>query len=229
VNTLQEAIAIPASTGLLTGELSVPENAGGLVIFAHGTGSSHLSPRNQFVAQKLNSDGFATFLFDLLTEDEEIEDLSTGDLRFDIAFLADRLTFATSWLRANKNVAEFPYGFFGASTGAAAALRSAAGSEVRAIVSRGGRPDMAGDALTKTEAATLLIVGGEDKLVLELNRQAYDKIRAAKRLAIIPGATHLFEEPGTLEHAAQLAGEWFLKYLRGPGKGDPAAWKDENK
>lgn len=195
----------------LPGDLSIPPEAGGIVLFAHGSGSSRLSPRNVFVARQLQQRNIATLLFDLLTEEED----SNYATRFDIRLLTDRLILTTGWLQQHDEYTRLPLGFFGASTGSAAALRAAAalGSQIHAVVSRGGRPDLAMDALPDVRAATLLIVGGADTEVLALNRQAFNAIHSAKELAIVPGATHLFEEPGTLEEVARLAGEWFTHYL----------------
>ena len=199
----------------LDGGLCIPPGARGVVLFAHGSGSSRLSPRNQFVARELRKTGLATLLFDLLTRDEERIDAFSGELRFDIDFLAKRLVAATDWLSARPDAHSLNIGYFGASTGAAAALVAAAQrpETVRAIVSRGGRPDLAGDALPRVEAPTLLIVGGNDTQVIHLNEAAMRQLHSASKLAIVPGATHLFEEPGTLEQVAQLAATWFQKYL----------------
>jgi len=182
------------------------------VLFAHGSGSSHLSPRNVYVARALQKAHLATLLFDLLTEEEELD----RDNVFDIDMLANRLREATAWTRAQAPARQLPVGYFGASTGAAAALIAAAGdSSIGAVVSRGGRPDLAGDALERVTAPTILIVGGDDDLVITLNRQAYARLRCEKRLSIVPGATHLFEEPGTLDQVVDLATQWFGKYLAG--------------
>jgi putative phosphoribosyl transferase len=210
---LSGQIIIPADQVKLNGILTIPEDAGGLVIFAHGSGSSRLSPRNTFVAGVLQKAGMATLLFDLLTEKED----ETYENRFDIPLLTVRLKAATQWVKGQGDSATFKIGYFGASTGTAVALVAAAdlGEEIKTIVSRGGRPDLANEALEKVLAPTLLIVGGEDYVVIELNKQAYDRIKAEKQLEIIPGATHLFEEPGTLEEAARLAAEWFKRHLIG--------------
>jgi dienelactone hydrolase len=200
----------------LEGDLGIPEGACGVVLFAHGSGSSRHSPRNRFVAGFLRKAGLATLLMDLLTRAEEAEDAYTGHLRFDIGFLAQRLVAATDWLSQNPDSAELTVGCFGASTGAAAALVTAAERPrvIRAVVSRGGRPDLAGAALPKVSAPTLLIVGGSDTPVIPLNREALAKLSAAeKQLVIIPGATHLFEEPGALEEVARLAADWFTRHL----------------
>jgi putative phosphoribosyl transferase len=200
----------------LDGDLSIPRAARGIVIFAHGSGSSRLSPRNQFVAGELQASGLATLLLDLLTPEEERVDAATGHLRFDIPLLATRLTEATNWVRHQPGISRLPAGYFGASTGAAAALMAAAGSEVvRAIVSRGGRPDLAGDALAHVVAPTLLIVGGNDEMVIELNERAMQRLHGRAELVLVPGASHLFVEPGSLEAVATLAREWFDRYLDG--------------
>lgn len=200
----------------LPGFLAVPEDATGIVLFAHGSGSSRFSSRNRFVAEVLNEAGLATLLFDLLTPDEHRIDEQTRHLRFDIGLLATRLLGAVDWIRHREETAEMAIGLFGASTGAAAALIAAADRpEVAgAVVSRGGRPDLAGDRLSDVLSPTLLIVGGYDLTVLELNRRAAEMLlRAEHRVEVVPGATHLFEEPGTLEQASQLARDWFVKYL----------------
>jgi putative phosphoribosyl transferase len=211
---------------VLEANLSIPKNAQGVVIFAHGSGSSRHSPRNRYVAQVLQNEGIATLLIDLLTEDEEEIDLQTRHLRFDIGLLSQRLITATDWLKQNPVSRNLKVGYFGASTGAAAALVAAAErpNTINAIVSRGGRPDLAGiDTLQKVQAPTLLIVGGNDVPVIDMNKQALDKMHMLKdnnnenkkkKLVIVPGATHLFEEPGKLEEVARLAAEWFTIYLR---------------
>ena len=199
----------------LSGDLSVPEGAAGVVLFAHGSGSSRLSPRNRYVADVLQQGGFATLLMDLLTSEEEEVDLRTRHLRFDIDLLAERLLLATDWLKQQAPARGLPIGYFGASTGAAAALVAAAqrASLLRAVVTRGGRPDLAGDALSNVQAPTLLIVGGNDQPVIELNRQALARLKCEKHLTIVGGATHLFEEPGALEEVANLAKQWFERHL----------------
>ena len=214
-------VKIPARGVLLDGDLTVPANLRGMVAFAHGSGSSRHSPRNRYVARVLNQAGLATLLFDLLTRDEESIDLKTAELRFNIGLLASRLLQATDWLVQQPQLEKFKAGYFGASTGAAAALVAAAEApeRVTSVVSRGGRPDLAGSALPRVHAATLLIVGGDDTPVIAMNRQALDQLRCEKQLVIVPGATHLFEEPGTLEQAAQLACEWFKAHL-GPKQDD---------
>jgi putative phosphoribosyl transferase len=206
---------VPAAGVVLDGDLSLADNAGRVVLFAHGSGSSRHSPRNRAVAGALNRRGMATLLVDLLTADEERIDARTGQLRFDIGLLADRLVGIIDWLRDNPETAALPVGLFGASTGAAAALVAAAKrpETVRAVVSRGGRPDLAGPALAEVNAPTLLIVGARDLHVLELNERARNAMRAPVQLRIIPGATHLFEEPGTLEQVAEQAADWFGAYL----------------
>ncbi len=199
----------------LEGDLGVPEDAGGVVLFAHGSGSSRHSPRNRYVARALREAGLATLLIDLLTPDEERVDLRTGHLRFDIELLAERLAGATDWLIEDPDTSNLLIGYFGASTGAGAALVTAADrpQEVGAIVSRGGRPDLAGDALPLVETPTLLIVGGNDVPVIGMNEEALGRLRAVKRLEIVAGATHLFEEPGALEEVARLAVGWFGRHL----------------
>lgn len=209
---LHESVTIPAGLAFLDGELILPANAPAVVLFAHGSGSSRFSPRNTYVASVLQQAGIGTLLFDLLTRAED-RDYET---RFDIALLTRRLLAATAWIRQDTRTQSLNIGYFGASTGAAAALQAAAerGQDVAAVVSRGGRPDLAGEAaLRKVTAPTLLIVGGFDDVVIELNREAYALLDCKKELTIIPGATHLFEEPGTLEQAANTAAAWFSKYL----------------
>jgi putative phosphoribosyl transferase len=199
----------------LEGNLNLPPRAGGVVLFAHGSGSSRFSKRNQYVADMLRGAGLATFLFDLLTGEEAALDEKTMLLRFDIPLLARRLTGATDWIREQKGIGELPLGYFGASTGAAAALVAAAErpQDVAAVVSRGGRPDLAEGALPRVKAATLLIVGGDDYQVIELNRAALERLSTTKELVIIPGATHLFPEPGALEEVSRLATDWFRRHL----------------
>jgi dienelactone hydrolase len=206
---------VPVEDVSLEGDLEIPAGARGLVMFAHGSGSGRHSPRNRFVAESLNARRLGTLLLDLLTEEEEVLDERTRHLRFDITMLARRLVFAADWLAENPSTATLPLGLFGASTGAGAAMIVAAqrSRRVQAVVSRGGRPDLAGDALPHVECPTLLIVGGWDAPVIELNRDAMARMRCTTRLTIVPGATHLFEEPGKLEEVARLAGEWFGMYL----------------
>lgn len=194
--------------------LGAPPSPRGVIIFAHGSGSSRHSPRNRFVAGSLNERGFATLLLDLLTETEEEIDRETAALRFDIALLARRMDLATSWWRKNGDFPVLPVGYFGASTGAGAALlASSQRDDISAIVSRGGRPDLAGPELTQVRAATLLIVGERDTVVIDLNRQAAAQMRAHHQISIVPKAGHLFEEPGALEEVARLAGDWFARYV----------------
>jgi putative phosphoribosyl transferase len=214
---LQELeVTIPAGGVFLAGNLTLPARPQGIILFAHGSGSSRYSPRNRFVAQAFQDDGFATLLMDLLTSKEEAIDIQSRQLRFDIGLLAGRLTEALDWLTKNPATADLPVGCFGASTGAAAALEAAARKQevVKAVVSRGGRPDLASEALPLVQAPTLLIVGGLDQLVIELNRQAMNKMTTQKQLEIVSGATHLFEEPGKLEKVASLASAWFRRHLR---------------
>jgi len=206
-------VKIPAGPIELSGELVLPSSVSGVVLFAHGSGSSRFSPRNTFVANVLQQQGIGTLLFDLLTRAED-QDYA---MRFDIGLLMRRLLDATAWLQANPATKALHIGYFGASTDAAAALQAAAemGNDIAAVVSRGGRPDLAGEtALSQVIAPTLLIVGSADYGVIELNEQAFALMRCKKELMLVPGATHLFEESGTLEQAAQLAANWFLKYLQ---------------
>jgi dienelactone hydrolase len=207
---------IPVTPITLAGELNIPAEAEGLVLFAHGSGSGRLSPRNQYVAQVIREAGIGTLLFDLLTREEEKIDQRTRHLRFDIDLLARRLAGVTEWVKKQKETSHLRVGYFGASTGAGAALVAAAklGDQIGAVVSRGGRPDMAGEALPLVVAPSLLIVGGFDDVVIRLNEEALAKLQCVKELKIVPGATHLFEEPGKLEDVAQLAAAWFQKYLR---------------
>ena len=205
----------------LEGNLIIPEGARGVVLFAHGSGSSRHSPRNRFVAQVLREAGLATLLLDLLTANEEAVDLHTGHLRFDIGLLAERLVGAAEWLTREEETADLAVGCFGASTGAAAALVAAAQRPDRAgaVVSRGGRPDLAGPMLFHVRAPTLLIVGGEDESVIALNELALERLGArVKRLVIVPWASHLFQEPGALEEVARLAADWFTRYLGPPAE-----------
>jgi len=211
----ERAIRIATGRVTLEGNLNLPQGARGVVLFAHGSGSSRHSPRNRHVAAVLNEGKLATLLIDLLTPDEEAIDLRTAQLRFDIGLLAERLVGTTDWLTQHEATRHLRIGIFGASTGAAAALVAAAERPdvVDAVVSRGGRPDMAGSALPRVQAPTLLIVGGNDTQVLELNRMAYAQLRCERRLMIVAGATHLFEEPGALDEVAQLARDWFERHL----------------
>jgi dienelactone hydrolase len=208
-------VVIESAGAELQGDLVVPGDARGVVVFAHGSGSSRRSPRNRAVAEVLQLEGFATLLLDLLTENEEDVDRRTGELRFDIELLADRVATAVGQIGQQVVVRGLPVGLFGASTGAAAALMAAARDEsVRAVVSRGGRPDLAGAALARVRAPTLLIVGGLDTQVLELNQDAGRRLTALTRIEVVEGATHLFEEPGTLEQVARLAAGWFSEHVR---------------
>ena len=212
---IDDQVQIVTETVSLDGELVVPAGAGGVVIFAHGSGSSRHSRRNQYVAHELRKGGLGTLLFDLLTQEEERVDQYTAHLRFDIHLLANRLVSATDWLRNQAGFSGLKFGYFGASTGGGAALVAAAHrpDDVGAVVSRGGRPDLAGQYLTRVKAPTLLIVGGEDRRVIELNREALLLLHSEAALEIIPGATHLFEEPGALEQVASLARTWFQRHL----------------
>jgi len=209
-------VQIPAGSATLEGELVVPPNPTGIVLFAHGSGSSRHSPRNQYVARIIREAGVGTLLFDLLTREEESVDLATRHLRFDIDLLARRLVEATAWVQKQDDTHHLRAGYFGASTGGGAALVAAAavGEDVGAVVSRGGRPDLAGAALPGVASPTLLIVGGRDFGVIELNQEAYAQLRCKKELKIVPGATHLFEEPGALEEVARLAADWFRQHLQ---------------
>ena len=210
-----QEVLIPVERVNLLGDLFLPEQTTGIVLFAHGSGSSRYSPRNQFVAQVIRDAGVGTLLFDLLTREEEAIDAHTRRLRFDIQLLKHRLLGATHWIRNQAETKDLKMGFFGASTGAAAALMAAAelGEKVSAVVSRGGRPDLAGALLARVTAPTLLLVGGCDEVVLQLNEEAYEKLQCQKELVVIPGATHLFEERGALEEVAQTAAHWFHHYL----------------
>lgn len=209
---MQKLVNISSDQVSLEGELVLPEDTSSIVLFAHGSGSSRFSPRNNYVASILQKAGIGTLLFDLLTREED----RNYDTRFDIDLLTQRLLAATTWVRQEPSTQSFSIGYFGASTGAAAALQAAAemNGEISAVVSRGGRPDLAGpDALAKVSAPTLLIVGGYDDVVIMLNRDAYAQLNCEKELTIVPGATHLFEEPGTLEQAADAATNWFADHL----------------
>jgi dienelactone hydrolase len=211
----ERLVRVAAGRVTLEGNLSLPEGARGIVLFAHGSGSSRHSSRNRYVARLLNEAKLATLLVDLLTAEEEAVDLRTAHLRFDIGLLAERLVGATDWLTRHPDTRHLRIGYFGASTGAAAALVAAAQrpDAVGAVVSRGGRPDLAGPALPLVRAPTLLIVGGNDVQVIELNRLAFEQLRCEKQLVIVPGATHLFEEPGALDEVARLARDWFERHL----------------
>lgn len=207
-------ITIAVDAGNVGGTLGTPPGAHGLIVFAHGSGSSRHSPRNRFVAASLNDRGFATLLMDLLTQDEEEIDNASASLRFDISLLARRVVLATEWCKKQRTLTNMPIGYFGASTGAGAALVAAAGrKDIGAIVSRGGRPDLAGEALAQVQAPTLLIAGERDPVVIDLNRRAASQMRAHCEIAIVPGAGHLFEQSGTLEQVARLAQDWFVRYL----------------
>ncbi|MEM2139805.1 dienelactone hydrolase family protein [Nitrososphaera sp.] len=211
----ERPVRISSGKVTLDGDLAMPGRPRGIVVFAHGSGSSRHSPRNRHVARVLQDAGLATLLMDLLTVEEEAIDMYTAQLRFDIGLLAKRLVGATDWLAENDLTKNLPIGYFGASTGAAAALVAAAERQqaVKAIVSRGGRPDLAFDSLPKVRAPTLLIVGGDDEPVIGMNREAMAKMKAERELVIVPGATHLFEEPGKLDEVAALARDWFLRHL----------------
>ncbi len=207
----EQLVEIPMDGEMHEGVRGMPPGAEGMVLFAHGSGSGRLSPRNNYVAGALRRSGVATLLFDLLTEEED----RVYETRFDIALLTHRLMLATEWVKQQAETRDLAIGYFGASTGAAAALEAAAalGPEIRAVVSRGGRPDLALESLVRVQAPTLLIVGGNDHVVIDLNRMAYRALRVKKELQIIPGATHLFEEPGTLEQVASAAAHWFVRHF----------------
>jgi putative phosphoribosyl transferase len=213
---IEREVLVPSGRVYLEGELKVPAGASGVVLFAHGSGSSRHSPRNKYVARVLQDYQIGTLLFDLLTRAEDDEDRFTGHFRFNIDLLTSRLADATRWVKGEQDIKDLPIGYFGASTGAAAALVAAAelGQQVKAIVSRGGRPDLAGPVLHRVKAPTLLIVGGRDEPVIKLNLDAYDRLQCEKKIEIIDRATHLFEEPGTLEEAARLAAEWFRRHFK---------------
>jgi putative phosphoribosyl transferase len=214
---MSDEVQIPAGGATLAGNLTIPDEAIALVLFVHGSGSSRDSPRNQYVARTLNKAGLGTLLFDLLTRNEEAIDLRTREHRFNIGLLATRLVEATNWARKQKQTCDLPIGYFGSSTGGAAALVAAAElpDDISAIVSRGGRPDLAGDALPRVKPPTLLVVGGEDHVVIDLNELARKQMKSAVKIEIVPGATHLFEEPGALEQVAKLASDWFSVHLAG--------------
>jgi dienelactone hydrolase len=208
-------VEIKAGKTIVRGNLEIPKGAKGIVIFAHGSGSGRFSTRNNYVADVLNKAGLATLLMDLLTEEEEAIDMQTGELRFNIEFLAERLLEVVEWVKSNAETKELNIGYFGSSTGAGAALIAAAKhpEDAKTVVSRGGRPDLAMEYLGKVKAPVLLIVGGDDTPVIEMNKEAMEQLKAENKLEIVPGATHLFEEEGTLEKVAELAAEWFVKYL----------------
>jgi pimeloyl-ACP methyl ester carboxylesterase len=215
---VEHPVRVKAGDAILEGTLALPQNAAGVVVFAHGSGSGRHSPRNRFVARVLREAGLGTLLIDLLTAEEERVDMVTAELRFDIGLLADRVVGTTDWLDGVETTKDLPAGYFGASTGAGAALVAAARrpERVRAVVSRGGRPDLAADDLLQVQAPTLLIVGGDDVPVIGLNRAALDRLGAREKgLHIVPGATHLFEEPGALAEVARLAADWFSRHLAG--------------
>ena len=219
----EQQVRLEAGPVILEGNLSIPEGARGVVLFAHGSGSGRHSPRNRYVARRLHEAGLATLLIELLTKQEERADQFSYHLRFDIGLLANRLVAATDWLIEDTRTASLPIGYFGASTGAGAALVAAAErpDDVSAVVSRGGRPDLAGQALLQVRAATLFIVGGDDEPVIGLNRDAFHLLRApVKELIVIPGASHLFEEPGTLERVGDFAAQWFTLHLQPRGSKD---------
>jgi len=213
---IEAEVKIPVENIVVEGNLTIPHNAKGIVLFVHGSGSSRFSPRNKYVSKQFVDARIGTLLFDLLTPQEEQEDEVTAEYRFNIPLLAQRLIGATQWLRKDWRGKQLPFGYFGASTGAAAALIAAAElpGDVSAVVSRGGRPDLAADYLPKVKAPTLLMVGGWDSEVIELNRQAQSQMTNTNKLEIVPEATHLFEEPGRLEIVAKLSVDWFLKYLK---------------
>ncbi len=208
-------VRIPIAGAALHGDLQMAPDAHGIVIFVHGSGSSRFSPRNRYVAEELNKRGLTTLLLDLLTEEEQRIDTETMQYRFDIPLLAGRSTLAAKWVSGQPGTGRLPIGLFGASTGAAAALITAADMkrDIAAVVSRGGRPDLAEGALNKVEAPTLLIVGGDDETVLALNKKAMAQMHCTTKLHIVPGATHLFEEPGTLEQVVSAAGDWFIEHM----------------
>ncbi len=210
----EQLVQVAIDSIKLEGALALPRQAQGLVVFAHGSGSSRFSPRNNFVARVLREAGIGTLLMDLLTAEED----AVYQTRFNIDLLTERLLLATKWLQEQQRTKDLLIGYFGASTGAAAALKAAAveGSKIGAVVSRGGRPDLAKEALVHVQSPTLLIVGGNDDVVIEMNREAYARLKGKKQLVIVPGATHLFEESGTLEEVARLATDWFKQYLHSP-------------
>ena len=211
----EEAVVIPVVRGTMEGNLVIPSGAKGIVLFAHGSGSGRFSPRNQYVAKVLNEAGIGTLLIDLLTKEEEEIDVATGEFRFDIGLLSQRLEVATEWLKQNPATKSLAIGYYGASTGAAAALIAATKfpKDVKTVVSRGGRPDLAMQHLQKVKVPSLFIVGEKDTVVIDLNKKAMEQVPAEKKLEIVPGATHLFEEPGKLEEVAKLSADWFLAHL----------------
>ena len=213
--TKEEVVVIPVGRATIKGNLIIPIVARGVVLFAHGSGSGRFSPRNQYVAKVLNEAGIGTLLIDLLTKEEEETDTATGEFRFDIGLLSQRLEVATEWLKQNPATKTLAIGYYGASTGAAAALIAATKfpKDVKTVVSRGGRPDLAMQHLQKVKVPTLFIVGGRDTVVIDLNKKAMEQVHAEKKLEIVPGATHLFEEPGKLEAVAKLSADWFVAHL----------------
>jgi dienelactone hydrolase len=213
--TEEKIVRIPAGDVLLEGNLGLPEGATGIVLFAHGSGSSRHSPRNRYVAEELRSEGLGTLLMDLLTQSEEAYDLRTGELRFDIDFLSQRLIDAIDWLEDNEETMRLNIGLFGSSTGAAAAFVASVlrPKTIKAVVSRGGRPDLAEEYLSQVRSPSLFVVGGYDYTVAEINRRAFNQLDVEKNIAVVSGATHLFEEPGALEEVARLAKNWFVRYL----------------
>ena len=213
---MEQEVEIPVANAVIEGSLAIPSKAKGIVLFAHGSGSGRFSPRNRYVAKILNEAGVGTLLVDLLAKDEEAVDVATGEFRFNIDLLSERLVFATEWLMKNPATKNLILGYFGASTGAAAAIIAAIKfpETVRVIVSRGGRPDLAMEHLWRVRAPTLLIVGGRDAVVIDLNKKALDRLQVEKRLEVVPGATHLFEEPGKLEEVAKLSADWFVAHFR---------------
>ncbi len=227
----EREVEVSAGLTILEGNMCIPNDAQGIVLFAHGSGSGRHSPRNRYVAEALCEARLATLLIDLLTPEEEEVDMRTRHLRFDIGLLAERLAGAADWLAQNPDTRDLFVGYFGASTGAGAALVAAAERprRVGAVVSRGGRPDLAGEALHHVAAPTLLIVGEEDYPVIDMNREALTQIRAEKELEIVPGATHLFEEPGALQEVARLAAEWFTRYLGSAPEDDPGRTESDLK
>lgn len=213
--TVQKEVVVPVEGVDLPGILTLPQETRGCILFAHGSGSSHLSRRNQMVSEFFHEEGFATLLFDLMSQKEETLDEMTRELRFNIPFLAHRLLGALKWIESLEQTHSLSIGFFGASTGAAAALNAAAeiGPKIKAVVSRGGRPDLAGQSVERVRSPTLLIVGGEDHGVIELNQHAFERLNCEKKLELIPGATHLFEERGALEEVGRMASHWFSNYM----------------
>ena len=213
--TKEEVVVIPAGRATIEGNLVIPMGARGVVLFAHGSGSGRFSPRNQYVAKVLNEAGIGTLLIDLLTKEEDEIDTATGEFRFDIGLLSQRLEVATEWLKQNPATKSLAIGYYGASTGAAAALIAATKfpKDVKTVVSRGGRPDLAMQHLQKVKVPSLFIVGGRDTVVIDLNKKAMEQVPAEKKLEIVAGATHLFEEPGKLEEVAKLSADWFLAHL----------------